>query len=137
MIHTNAGTTVIRGLPRRHVMERLRCPTDRDHCARMVHERHDGVTTGRLIAWCYDCRRVIPPPSAEPITFTAAERASVRWRRRTPAPVEDGDTRARNAEIRLAWAKHRIPQTLLASMYGLTPQRIGQIIHGGRRRRWA
>jgi hypothetical protein len=43
---------------------RIECGHDRYHSVRMIHERHYGVTTGRMIAWCYDCQREVPPMKA-------------------------------------------------------------------------
>lgn len=41
--------------------DRIGCPANRFHHPRMTHRRRHGVTTGELVAWCYECQREIPP----------------------------------------------------------------------------
>lgn len=112
---------------------RIDCPRDRAHRPRMIHERHFGVTTGRMIAWCFDCSRVIPPNATTLVTISEAERTGQPAGRRKAEAPPDEDTRARNAAIRLAWANESNSQVELALKYGLTTARVGQIIHGRRR----
>jgi hypothetical protein len=130
--------------------QRLICPRDMNHVAGMVYERRQGVTTGRLVAVCFDCRRVLPPErslSDEQKAMTPSERealaqeerrqrteaareASLRKRQRANWPRwETPNQRRRNAEIRLAWAQGTL-RAVLAIRFGISISRVDQIIQG-------
>lgn len=143
MIFANRTVTIRAAATDDAVRETICCPTDRHHSVRMEWERLNGIRTGRMAAWCYDCRRVIPN-TPTPVVITDAERQEAPGanRSRLDKPmVETADTRKRNAAIRLEWANKRTKKVELAERYGISLQRVIHIIHGktarGERRRMA
>jgi hypothetical protein len=49
------------------------CPTGERHNVRMEWETRNGLRTGALSAYCWTCRRVVPPLAIEPLENTKRE----------------------------------------------------------------
>jgi hypothetical protein len=123
--------TVRDGFPMDSATNRIDCPKDRRHQPRMIQDRSQfGVPMGRLIAWCYDCRREIPN---EPVPVMVSEAERAREPHFNVAVLDTPAARKRNAAIRLAFANGKATQIDLARKYGLSQERVATIIHGRRR----
>jgi hypothetical protein len=48
------------GQPSYAATNRIECPVDRRHRPQMVYVRRNGVITGAMVAWCYECNREVP-----------------------------------------------------------------------------
>ena len=130
MIFLNKGKGVISSAdPKAATADTLHCDKQRNHSVRMIFQTIAGVRTGAMVAWCYDCRRVVPTGPVA-VVITDADRAQVRSRAKDTPVTETADTRKRNAAIRLEWARKRTPKGELAKRYGISLQRVIHIIHG-------
>jgi hypothetical protein len=131
MIFANKSAVPTTRGQRTATTDRIECPRDRMHHPRMIHERRYGVTTGRMVAWCYECQAEVPPGIAE-VAVTAAEKVGSKPFTFT-VPKPTGDVRKRYAEIRLAWSRGSASMDRLAALYGLSPDRIEKIVQGRKR----
>jgi hypothetical protein len=121
------------GLPVDSATNRIDCPVDRMHRPRMIPDTTQyGFPMGRLIAWCYECKREIPNEPVA-VAVSARERAGDGPGQRFDyAPHDSPTTRKRNATIRLAWHNGEATQLELARRYGMSQERIATIL--GRKR---
>jgi hypothetical protein len=124
---------ILSAVTRRDTRDVLRCPVSDAHTVRMEWEIRDGMRTGKLVPWCYNCRQCIPD-EAPPVTFTQREReGEPRQRFKKGARVfeveQSPEVRQRNTDIRMAWARGMKPH-VIAMQFSISRQRVQQIVHG-------
>lgn len=85
-----------------------------------------------MYAWCYECQCEIREGELPPVHVSEAEKKRGPFGGGWITTQLREDHAHRNAEIRLAWARHRPPVAKLAERYGLSIATVNRILKGNR-----